>query len=94
MWKPSLDNERHHIAKVDFKKDVCVIADGQQIAIATIVESIIRANYYVINPSAISKWKGFVKDELEPNPWAKDIPVEDYIYRVESYLYRNVYKQS
>lgn len=81
LWKPTLDNENHHIAKVDFKKDVCVIANGQQVAIATLVESIIRANYYVLNPSAISKWCGFVTDELEPNPRAKDIPVEDYIYR-------------
>lgn len=67
------DNARNYpraysitIDRVDLRRNFCFLTTGEVCAINMIIEFVEQGQFYLSNPSKISKWKGFTLSKRIP----------------------------
>ena len=67
------DNARNYpraysvtLDRVSYRQNFCFFPDGSAISINMIVQFVQQGQFYLANPSKISKWKGFTPGKRTP----------------------------
>lgn len=68
------DNARNYpkaysvtLDRVSYRKNICLFPDGSVTSIDMIVQFVQQGQFYLSNPSKISKWQGFVGNKRRFN---------------------------
>ena len=55
------------IDKVSYRKNICSFSNGNITSIDSIVQFVMNGQFYLSNPSKISKWQGFTGNRRRVN---------------------------